>query len=288
MHFHLCLISINHHDRIFDSITSQLEHSIKELGHTCSVGKNHLADGAINIVLGSVCFAAQYKMLDFLRNKKFILYQLEQLHNEIGYLLTLPEYTEVLSNSSLILDYSESNIRILRDLGFGSKLVHLPPSFQRCLETFNPSERQDIDVLFVGAYTDRRTLVLDELRKNNVQVVHGFNVYGEQLIDLLQRSRIHINIHAMNGLITLETIRLSYLLANKCFVVSESSDHNPYGDGVVFADYDRLVGTCIEYLGPKADLRSLVAQKGYDNYRRTSFTEDLRAVIGALSAATGP
>lgn len=288
MHFHLCLISINHHDRIFDSITSQLKNAFRELGHTCSVGKNHLVDGATNIVLGSVCFAAQYKKLDFLRNKTFVLYQLEQLHNEIGYLLTLPEYSEVLTGASMILDYSESNIRILRELGFGSKLAYLPPSFERCLETFSPHETQDIDVLFVGAYTDRRTHVLEELRNNNVQVVHGFDVYGEQLIDLLRRARIHLNIHAMNGLITLETIRLSYLLANKCFVVSESSDHNPYGDGVVFADYDRLAATCIEYLGPKAELRALVAQNGYDNYRRTSFTEDLRALIGAMSAAAGP
>jgi hypothetical protein len=74
-------------------------------------------------------------------------------------------------------------------------------------------------------------------------------------------------------------MRISFALANRCFVVSEIGDHNPYGNGVVFADYDALVATCLEYLGLSADKRASIATEGYLEYRCSDLVADLRDAI---------
>jgi hypothetical protein len=109
--------------------------------------------------------------------------------------------------------------------------------------------------------------------------VHAFNVYGDELINYMKRAKIVINIHWANGINALETMRISYALANRCFIVSEVGDHNPYGRGVVYADYDALVATCLEYLGSSADKRASIATEGYLEYRRSDFVADLRNAI---------
>jgi GR25 family glycosyltransferase involved in LPS biosynthesis len=114
-------------------------------------------------------------------------------------------------------------------------------------------------------------------------VVHAFQVYGDELVALLQRSKIVINIHAMDGIDSLETVRISFALANRSFVISEASDHNPYGDGVIYAKYDALVETCLEYLGATPAQRASFAVKGYEEFRRFNFADDLRDAISKLS-----
>jgi hypothetical protein len=62
-------------------------------------------------------------------------------------------------------------------------------------------------------------------------------------------------------------------------VISEIGDHNPYGNGVVYADYWALVETCLEYLGPSAGKRDGIATDGYLEYRRSDLVGDLRDAI---------
>jgi hypothetical protein len=95
----------------------------------------------------------------------------------------------------------------------------------------------------------------------------------------MKSAKIILNVHWGYGINALETLRISYALANRCFVISEIGDHNPYGEGVVYADYDALVATCVEYLGPSADKRATIATDGYLEYRRSDLVADLRDAI---------
>ena len=65
----------------------------------------------------------------------------------------------------------------------------------------------------------------------------------------------------------MEIIRLSYLMANRKFIISECGndqalDH-PFEEGIVFTDYDSLVDKCLYYLD-NAMKRNRVAATGYE------------------------
>jgi hypothetical protein len=51
-------------------------------------------------------------------------------------------------------------------------------------------------------------------------------------------------------------------------VVSERSDFDPYGGGVVFCDYDRIVECCDAFLAPGMESdRCRIAELGYKNLK---------------------
>jgi hypothetical protein len=66
----------------------------------------------------------------------------------------------------------------------------------------------------------------------------------------------------MPGFRVLKAVRLSFLLANRYFVVSETGEYNSYGDGVVFNEYDDLADASIDWLSPGAERRRAVAERG--------------------------
>jgi hypothetical protein len=280
--FNICHVSINVHDRIFDDTIRVLRSALGDLGYPCSVQKNHLKAQAINIVVGSVVFAAKSGFLDYLKQQPYVLYQFEQLDYNYGHINAYPEYLDIIRSADQIFEYSPSGMHYLSQTGMGGKIAYLPPSFHRSLESFRPDENPDIDVLFFGSFSDRRNKILNELRSRGLKVVHAFGVYGRELVHHMKRAKIIINIHCVDGISTLETVRISLALANRCFVISEIGDHNPYGAGVVYADYDNLVSTCIEYLNYSAHECPAIATAGYVEYRRSDFVADLRSALSRM------
>jgi glycosyltransferase involved in cell wall biosynthesis len=276
--FNICLVTFNEH-RVFDNTIRTLHDGLADLGHICSITEDELAPGAINIVIGAVVWRAKHGSLEFLKSAPYVLYQFEQLFEDRGVLVEVPEYAALIKSASQIFEYSPSNMQTLKHLGFADKCLYLPPSFHRSLEVFHPSPSPTIDVLMVGSYSERRNRIVDQLRQRGLSVVHAFNVYGEELINYMKQTKIVLNIHWADQVNALETMRISFALANRCFVISEVGDHNPYGSGVVFVDYDVLVATCLEYLGPSADKRTSIATEGYLEYRRSDLVADLRDAI---------
>jgi glycosyltransferase involved in cell wall biosynthesis len=277
--FNIFLVSINEHDQIFDGPIRVISSSLNELGYACSVQKNAVQDGAVNIVIGATVYAAKFGTLKYLRGQPHIIYQMEQLRLGDGILNENPEYLGILQAAQFIFEYSPAGMEFLQQAGLGEKAIYLPPSFHNTQAVFVPGDEPDIDVFFYGSHSPRRNKIIDDLRRHGIQAVHAFNVYGEALNQYLRRSKIAINIHVSDGIPTLESFRISFLLANRCFVISETSDHNPYGAGVVYADYESLVAVCLEYLGPKAEQRAMIAEEGYVEYRRSDFVTGLRDAL---------
>ena len=267
---------------MYDELAASVAAGLAELGHSCSAAINELRPGAINILLGSTIFAARsLSLYRQLAGQPYILYQLEQLHDRLGLLPQLQEYREVMAGASRIWDYAPSSGAWLRERGFPSVDV-LAPGYHACLETIQPQPRQDIEVLFAGSSHPRRQHILDALKRLGVSVTHLHGVYGEPRDQALARAKIVLNMHAWDGLDALETVRLSFLLANRRFVVSERGDHDPYGGGVVFARYDELAGTCLYYLRQSPQHRAAIAERGYQALRSQSMTEALRPLAGSV------
>ncbi len=180
----------------------------------------------------------------------------------------------MLKGAQAIWDYSLENIQVLRDQGL-SNLKHLPIGFHPNLQTI-PKAEEDVDVLFYGSINDRREKILADLRPR-CRVQELFQIYGPERDAWIARSKIILNIHFYETRI-MEQARLSYLLNNGRFIVSEDSAANPFQDMIAAVPYDRVVESCLMFLQDAAAHQSQ-AQRGLDLFRRRPMTEYLRPLI---------
>lgn len=284
--FNISLVAVNDHHLMYEELSKTLAAGLVTLGHVCTIAMNQFDPDAINIVVGSTIFAARHLQLtEKLRGKFYIVYQLEQLDDAHGLLREWPEYKELLGNAASIWDYAPSSTAFLRSRGF-PRVAYLPPGYHSCIDTFRPATEPAYDIVFLGTPHPRRSKLLDALGAEGCRIRQMFGIYGAARNAVIGAGRIVLNIHAWDDLNFLETIRLSLLLANHCFVISETSDHNPYHDGVVYADYDALKTTCLDYLKrPSAD-RIAVAERGAAILKTLPMTELMRPIVAESLALT--
>lgn len=151
------------------------------------------------------------------------------------------------------------------------------PKLQRIRH--RPEREKDADILFYGSMNARRQSVLQRLDRN-CRVRSLFGVYGEERDRWIARSRILLNIHFYEVKI-LEQVRLSYLLNNECFVITEESDPNPFAGGVVCGSYEQLAGLCERYLADPAS-RNEWAARGLHLLQQRPMTQDLQPLLESL------
>jgi hypothetical protein len=258
--------------RAFDDIASLLHFTLQSLDLACTLRTNELDLAATNIVLGSYHLKDGAILADF----DAIVYQLEQLPGQRQDFLKLDEpRLAMLRAAREVWDYSVENIALLAERGV-DRVKYLPFGFHERLRRIDKVS-PDIDVLFYGAINARRQAVLRALgRECRTKVVFG--VYGEKRDELIGRSKIVLNLHNHPAMI-MEQPRVSYLLNNECFVISEESAVNPFEGALTTTPYEELVACCLRYLGD-ADERDRMARVGFDFLARRPMTDYLRGVLG--------
>ena len=154
----------------------------------------------------------------------------------------------------------------------------VPLGYHKSLEIVPRAQEKDIDVLFYGSINERRKELLENLsEKVKLHVVQG--AFGEERDALIGRSKIVLNMHYYPTRI-LETVRISYLLNNGCFVITEDADDNPWPKvDLVTAPYDQLIKTCQKWLSSEENLE----ERRELNYRQFSkyyaMPEILKSVV---------
>ena len=249
--------------------------SFESLGVPCKMAVNTLDREAVNVILG-------YHLLSdpsLLAGRRTVIYQLEQLSEREGWFDA--KRLEVLRRAGAVWDYDRRNIGFLEARGLEG-VRHLPLGFHEGLGTI-PDVEPEIDVLFYGSINERRKAILSALAPH-ARVHALFGAYGEKRDAHIAQARIVLNVHYYESQL-MEQVRISYLLNNRRFVLSETAADNPYGDALATAPYDRLVEACRFYLAhPEARVR--LAAAGHETLRRHPMTDGLRAVL-ATEAPTG-
>jgi hypothetical protein len=256
------------HTPVFVEVARLLSASLTDLGHPCNVSVNTLYPNAINILLG-------YQMAEEIKRIQgypFIIYQLEQLLP--GDARFRQTWLDLLPRARAVWDYSTLNIEFLRAHGFdGAK--YLPLGYHPSMATI-PHAEQDIDVLFYGSAYDRRVRILEQINQRCV-FAQGFRLYGPQRDAAIARAKIILNVHMADDS-RFEQTRVSYLLNNERFILSEPAADNPYGDMVPTAPYEQIVEACMMYLADD-EKRRQVAHEGAEKFKGMPMVELLRDVL---------
>ena len=244
------------HSRAFDEIALTLVEGLATLGHD-SVLSDHVAHPNRRCIVLAPQLLTQWTQQV---PEDAILYNLEQIDPESPWITA-----DLLARFARheLWDYSERN-RAALAANFGIEHARLMPiGHSAGLERISANIAPDIDVLFYGSPNERRITVLEALEKFGVKVMPLFGAYGAERDAWIARSRIVLNIHFYDAQI-FEQVRVSYLLANGRFVISESGDpdgESAWSGGLVFTPYEQLVASCLGYL-ERDQARARIAQAG--------------------------
>lgn len=194
-----------------------------------------------------------------------VIYNMEYLHDEsplwaFGYEKTLRE--------NIVVDFSIQNVAYLNARGINA--FYMPYGYSDGLvkNLRVPSyESRSIDVMFIGSmHHDRRQKIISAL-KDRCHTVTVENAYGDQLDKLIGLAKVHLNMHHADGQ-PLETVRINYLMANGCNVVSERGAcetlNDTYSDGVHFCEYDEIVDTCMMALSARKNSYDVIRRMPQD------------------------
>lgn len=183
-------------------------------------------------------------------NQPYILVQTELLENTFN---RYPEYKKVYDGAIKVLDFS-------KNLEFRYSNVYR-------LENENSKE---IDVLFYGVLSERRKKILDKLNCKKMILSKSPPVVGSDLWKHINNSKIILNISCYENRYEPDWIRLSPLLSNRIFLITEKvgdESFNSLSPFIPICDYDYIPTLVAHFL--KSPINRIIwADKGFDYIRK--------------------
>lgn len=250
------------HAAAFDEVVAGLQFAFYELGHEVPVVHEPRP--------GSLVIGANAEP-DASYPDDCIIFNLEQVSNNSSWFNS--SYCQLLKNH-IVWDYSERNVEALASIGV-NKVVKCGIGFAPNLQVIKQQEQKDIDVLFYGSINSHRDMILRELEETDLKVVRLFNCYGAERDSIIARSKIILNLHYYPEQI-FEIVRVSYLLTNRCFVLSEYSPDVHLG--VPMCGADEIVDACIGWVNsPSA--RNACAEYTHTRFRSMKQSMFLRHAL---------
>jgi len=269
------------HSEAFREVAEALQFGFRSIGHAAQIHENLFDATATNVLLGSHLLSLQQASEV---PPGSIVYNLEQLGGP-----SLPAQFYDMARRHCIWDYSPQNIKQWTASSCARPPVLVPLGYVPELSRIQPSQTQDIDVLFYGSSNGRRIGILKALRDAGATVHTLFGVYGKERDELIARSKIVLNVHFYDAKI-FEIVRVSYLLANSKAVVTECCPDTEIEKGlaecVLGCPYESLVQACLSLLKNDEDRRKLES-RGFQWFSQRKESEILsKALEESATVAT--
>ena len=253
------------HSAVFDEVVAGLQFGFWELGHSVPI-VNEPQPGSL--VIGANIVPNIYYPDDC------IIFNLEQA----GGSWFNDAYKSLLKNH-IVWDYSQKNVDALAKMGI-DRVVKCGIGYASNLLMIPQNVEKDIDVLFYGSINQHRDRILRELEETGLKVVRLFNCYGAERDQIIARSKIVLNLHYYPQQI-FEIVRVSYLLANHCFVVSEDSPEIDKGQyGIPMYPAEDIAKACISWINMPAAMKAC-AEYSHTRFRSMQQHMYLRYAISA-------
>lgn len=265
------------HSAAFIEVAECLHHSLNDLGFASHLTENTMIEDGINIILGANLLSPDdLKMIP----PSSIIYNFEQLTNSSRW-MTTTFFESFLTHP--VWDYSQRNIQVLKENGIDA--THVPIGYHPCLTRLPKAFIEDIDVLFYGGMSERRRVIIDQLRERGLKVQVLADIYGKERDEVISRSKVIINIHFYDSNI-FELVRVSYLLANKKAVVTECSEDTEICDdlkqAVAAVPYHELVDQCVALVNSDDD-RHALEERGHTIFQQHMSVDFLTNAFAKLT-----
>lgn len=267
------------HAAAFQDVADTLHHALVSLGHDSVITTEGTLPGRRHVVLGSNLLPRYALPLA----GDAILYNLEQI--DPGSPWFQPALIERFKRH-VLWDYSPQNAGALAALGV--RVAHVVPiGYAPELTRIRRAGEPDIDVLFFGSINARRKVVLERLVARRLRVHAVFGAYGPARDALIARARVVLNVHFYDAKV-LEMVRISYLLANRCAVLSECSadprEDDGLSGGVAFAAYEQLAERARALIDDPA-ARERLSQRGFEIMRGRPAAAYLPAALASCGVS---
>jgi len=184
-----------------------------------------------------------------------------------------------------VLEYSSKNIFYYNNSFKNIRYFFLPLLHNNYIETFYNSllingkiswESKDIDIVFMGDYSKRRRDFFENLKnKYNVCIITGNNNYKE-IINLIERSKIFVNIFSKETNKSFDYFRLALLYSNSVFVITETPKVNfqiennllELKNTIITSDYNNMTSKIDEFMNKSGDDIRIINTNIYDAFSK--------------------
>jgi hypothetical protein len=205
------------------------------------------------------------ELLDMLEkyNSKKIIINTEYYEN-----FNISKYFDFINNKPnfYLFEYNILNINYIKNTNKNIEYHFIPLCYNSFLEEYyntrivkkNYNEK-DIDILFFGSSCKRREKILNSLRRK--YKLAKYKKYGDnantELCNLIERSKIVLNIMYYDNNIIFDYYRNSFILSTRTLLITEKSSSKDYNieDGllelennIINVEYEKIIETLDKYL----------------------------------------
>ena len=205
-----------------------------------------------------------------------------QIQNNSGenYLVRIDKL-DFLKKSDIIIDYSIPNIINVKESGLFNdvfyKMVHVSC---KLYDFYNVKENRNINVLTTFLYLNqpRRLHLLESAKEKGIDIDNINDCFDKsRLRQILQTTKIMVNIHQTEHHDTLEELRIVPALSCGVLVISEESalkDKVPYHKYIIWTSYANIIDTIRD------------VEENYDKYFEKIFgNNDVEQLLDSLHNA---
>jgi hypothetical protein len=205
------------------------------------------------------------ELLDILEkyNSKKIIINTEYYEN-----FNISKYFDFINNKPnfYLFEYNILNINYIKNTNKNIDYHFIPLCYDSFLEDYYNSRivkknynEKDIDILFFGSINKRREKILNSLkRKYKLAIYKKYsNNSNTELCNLIERSKIVLNIMYYDNNIIFDYYRNSFILSTRTLLITEKSSSKDYiiEDGllelennIINVEYDKIIETVDYYL----------------------------------------
>lgn len=199
--------------------------AIEECGHPCSVRRNELEPGALNVIVGAHLVPDERWVERIIASElDYVVIQTEILtgrdFNHEGASRVDRVFVPLAREAVGIWEPSEKNLSSLDALGLSADLLRF--GYVESVSELPSTARRDIDFFFCGSVTTRRRKVLEELARLGYKVEVRFDDQAFFRNDLMARSEIVVTLRQSDDMDHVPAARILYAANNGCLVVGDA------------------------------------------------------------------
>jgi hypothetical protein len=164
------------------------------------------------------------------------------------------------------LEYNILNINYIKNTNKNIDYHFIPLCYNSFLEDYYYSNivkktysEKDIDILFLGKLNRRRKNIINYFNKKyNVMIKYDFEDNSNtELCNLIERSKIVLNVIYYNNNIIFDYYRNSFILSTRTLLITEKSSSKDYNieDGllelennIINVEYEKIIETVNNYM----------------------------------------